>query len=145
MITPTQEDLAFRATPIRRWRMWLAAAAILVSGIGIGAVLGASWVRNTELPPFMDPERAAVRMADLVAFRLQLSPDERDSVLRVFESKRPRIDSTRLKIYPEMLEILDEVGREVAALLSPEKALIWNTQFDQLREKWRPRPAESQE
>ena len=131
-----------QALPTRRvLRLLAAGAIILCSGIAIGLGAGVRWVRQVDPLAFMEPDKATGRLADMVARHLGLSGTQRDQLLAIFESKRSRIDQARVKIYPEIQEILDEVRHEVSALLTPEQDRLWNERFEQMRDRWRPRSA----
>jgi len=123
----------------RTWRLLAAGGIILCSGIAIGFGLGARWVRQGDPLGFIEPDKAPARLADMVAWQLGATGAQRDQILAIFESKRDRIDRARLKAYPEIQEILDEVRREVGGVLTTKQAMLWNERFEQLRERWRPR------
>lgn len=125
----------------RTWRLLLAGAIILCSGIAIGVGLGVRLVRASDPGAFLDPDRASVRLVDILAWQLGLDAAQRESILKIFESKRDRIDAARSKIYPEIQGIAEEVRHEVAAVLTRAQAELWNQRFDELRERWRPRGA----
>lgn len=119
-------------------RMFAAGLLILCAGVVIGWGLGFRAGRVRDSPLMVDPRAVPTRMADLVSRQLGLNKVQQERLHEIFESKRLEIDSVRSRILPEMDVILEDIRKQVEAVLDPAQAKAWNEKFHELRERWRP-------
>jgi hypothetical protein len=77
-------------------------------------------------------------MADKLSRRLDLRPEQRDSVRAILERHRPTMDSLWSEFRPRIRAVDESLQREIAAQLDPAQ----REKFAKLRERYeRMRPA----
>lgn len=109
---------------------WRQVVPALLIGLALGAGLGrwAHWRHHGG----GSPERRYGRMVERFSRALDLTPDQRDRVESILETKRQRIRALRAETRPRFEEIRRSTKEEIRKVLTPEQA----ERFARLEEKW---------
>ena len=121
-----------------RWRSILLAAVIFVSGAVVGAAVTIAVVRHRAQTALRHPEQVPAQLAARIGKRLRLDAGQEAAVSRVLAEHQTALAGLRRRDTPQVAAELDQVRREVAAVLTPEQAARWNRWFEQRRERWLP-------
>jgi len=127
--------------PIRKRRRWLSillGMVIFVSGLIIGAAGATIGMRNTFLRALHHPEQSAVELADRLRRPLKLDDSQLRQIELIFKKHQARFEQIRIEIQPRVVEELDQVEAEVAAVLNPKQRAEWHKRFAGLRATWIP-------
>jgi hypothetical protein len=111
-------------------------ASGVVVGVGLTVVGAVAQAQHNIKHPELQPARWTERLTR----RLDLSPDESERVGRVLADAFLRVEAIRRSTYPEVTGELDRIEREVAEVLSEEKAERWRDYLKTLRRDWMPPP-----
>ncbi|HEU4648576.1 MAG TPA: periplasmic heavy metal sensor [Gemmatimonadales bacterium] len=105
-------------------------SATFLVGLVVGLV-GGRWIRRG---PFDRPSGrpTPVAMADRLSRRLDLRPEQRDSVRAILERHRPTMDSLWSEFRPRIRAVEESLQREIAAQLDPAQ----QEKFAKLRERY---------
>lgn len=121
-----------------RTRAAVLLGAMFVLGLVVGLFGGRLLHRGPFGPRPAPPTPAA--MADRLGRRLDLRPEQRDSVRAILERHRPSLDSLWGEFRPRVRAMEDTVQQEIAAQLDPGQ----REKFTKLRRRFeRMRPAPS--
>jgi hypothetical protein len=127
--------------PRRRTALTLVlATAILLCGmiIGSGLTLHVLWSRL--LSNIQDLDNLPARITHRMERPLDLSDQQASEVEAVLNRHFQHIQAIRAEVYPKMSAQLDEIRKEVGAILSPKQREQWDKSFDRLRAKLVPPP-----
>lgn len=84
------------------------------------------------------PEKRVFQDTKLLQKKLGLTDEQTREVLAIFKEKLKVFDSLRRETDPRVQEQLDNLKKEVAAILDKGQAQKWNTWFDKTRKMWTP-------
>ena len=106
-----------------RWKVWLALAAIFLSGIAIGA-LGTRQVIKHYITQVASGEKGAIEQVVMKRFRLELGlSDQQAAALRPILADTVRgIHQVRLSMRPQVEAILERSAVRMKQHLSPSQA-----------------------
>lgn len=128
-----------RAAP-RRWRAVALALVIFTSGAVAGAALTITTLRRTTQTAFRQPELVPARLAARIRSRLRLDAGQEAAVARIFAERQAAWIGIRRSVRPQVEAELEGLRRDVAAILTPGQAALWNRWFRRGRERWLPSP-----
>lgn len=115
--------------PPRRawWKTTLIVIALLLCGGFAGSAITGMVLRRMMLETIQHPERITRHLHERIRQDLKLTDEQSAEVLRILEKHtRSLVDAHR--------GAMDEVEREVAALLTPEQAKAWKERVARRRE-----------
>ena len=137
-VTPPERP-SIAVVPHRR--TWLYVLLWLII-FGSGTVVGAGstlWiVRNRVLEGIQHPERAPAGLARHLQRMLDLDDTQRDQVEDIFEHRQKELQKVRRAFQPEVEAQLDQVDKEVSAVLNDVQRTEWQSRFRELRDRWLP-------
>lgn len=109
---------------------WKQIVVSLLIGLAAGAAAGrwAGLLRHGR----WDDEKRYARMLERFNRELDLSPEQRDKVAAVLESKRLKVQALRAEVRPRFEELRRSAKDEIRALLRPEQ----KTAFEKLEARW---------
>ena len=122
----------------RRWLTLLLALVIFVAGMASGAALTVHFAVSRLQFAIHHPEAAPPRIAAAIQRRLDLDDAQSAEVEKIIAKHQLEIAAIRRKFQPEIIEQLDSVLDEVAAVLQEPQREKWTTLFDQFQERWLP-------
>jgi hypothetical protein len=108
--------------------------ATFLLGLVVG-LFGGRWLHPGQLGP--RPRPTPVALADHLSRRLDLRPEQRDSVRAILERHRPTMDSLWSEFRPRIRAVDESLQQEITAQLDPAQ----RDKFAKLRERYeRKRP-----
>jgi hypothetical protein len=122
----------------RRWLTLLLALVVFVAGMASGAALTVHYAVNRLQFAIQHPEFAPARIATTLQRRLDLDDAQTSQVEQIMVRRQVEISAVRRKFRPEIVEQLDAVRNEVAAVLTEPQREKWTQLFDQFQERWLP-------
>jgi predicted Co/Zn/Cd cation transporter (cation efflux family) len=84
------------------------------------------------------PEVAPARIAATIQRHLRLDDAQTAKVEQILAQRQVEIAAIRSKFQPEIVEQLDSVRDEIAAVLDEPQRAKWTTLFDQFQQRWLP-------
>lgn len=115
------------------------AAVLLGATFLVGLVVGLFGGRWLHPGPFGPrPRPTPVAVADHLSRRLNLRPEQRDSVRAILERHRPTMDSLWSEFRPRIRAVDESLQQEIAAQLDPAQ----REKFAKLRERYERRRPE---
>lgn len=121
-----------------RWRSVFLAVVIFVSGAVAGAAATIVTLRHRAQTAIRHPEQAPAKLARSIGKRLRLDASQEAAVRAVLARHQPALAGLRRGASPQAGAELEELRRDVAAVLTPQQAARWNRWFEQRRERWLP-------
>jgi predicted Co/Zn/Cd cation transporter (cation efflux family) len=91
------------------------------------------------------PEAAPPRIAAVIQRRLDLDDQQRAEVEQIVAKHQIEIAAIRRKFQPEIVDELDSVRDEIAAVLKEPQRERWTQQFEQFKQRWLPPAPPKQE
>jgi len=121
-----------------RWLTLLLALVVFVAGMASGAALTVHYAVGRLQFAVHHPEVAPARIATTIQRRLGLDDAQTARVEQIMAKRQVEIAAIRRKFQPEIVEQLDSVREEVAAVLDESQRTRWTQLFDQFQERWMP-------
>jgi hypothetical protein len=120
------------ATP--RWRAIVALLMVFAAGAAGGALLE-DVVDEIDWPEFeaRDHDDRWGDSEETILANLDLTPEQRASIDRLFEAREDRLESYWDAQLPELERLVDSSRQEIRSLLSPEQQAIYDTHVSRLR------------
>jgi Spy/CpxP family protein refolding chaperone len=118
--------------------MALAAAGIFACGMVCGAGLTLLVVVHSVRQAVQHPERRPPQGANWLAHKLDLTPPQREQVLRILEEQNADLIALRRENWPRVNARLEKTEAEIAKVLRPEQQEKWHRLAAQLRARWLP-------
>lgn len=117
-----------------RWKAILALVMVFAAGLAGGAVLE-DIADDIDRPVFADDhdDDDDDLTEETILAKLDLTPEQRASIERVFEAREARLESywdTRL---PDLEGLIDSTRSEIRSILTPEQRAIYDSQLTRLR------------
>ena len=134
----TEERAVPRFRASRRWPSVLLCFVFFLCGMVIGGGGTLIVTKHVMLYRLHHPEKRVLQDAKLLQKKLGLTDEQTREVLAIFREKLKVFDSLRREIDPRVQEQLDNLKRDVAAVLDKGQAQKWNTWFEKTREMWTP-------
>jgi hypothetical protein len=115
-------------------RTLLLGSVILLSGmiIGSGLTLHVIWNRVTTM--LQHPDAIPERWTERLQSRLDLTPEQAERIEQIMRERQEALRDLRREWQPLLMEELDRLQEEVAAVLDEEQARKWNERCTYLRE-----------
>jgi Spy/CpxP family protein refolding chaperone len=133
-------------TPARR-RPWVRSlvlgVVILLCGGAIGSVVTAVVLEQQPMHGMRRPDRLPQRIAEEMQRKYNLTDDQEQKILAIFEEHTNKLSAIRREVQPRVDAEHEAVRRSVEAVLTAEQAEQWRKEYEQMRRLWHPRPAES--
>jgi len=121
-----------------RWRSVLLALVIFVSGAVAGAAVTVVTLRHKAQTAIRNPEKVPAQLAAKISERLRLDPAQEAAVRKILAGHQAALSGIRRGASPQVQAEIDELQREVAAVLTPQQAARWNRWVEQRRKRWLP-------
>lgn len=118
-----------------RWKAVLALLTVFVAGLAGGGLLE-DIVDDIDRPAFAaeDHDDGDDDLSEeTILANLDLTPEQRANIERVFEAREARLESywdTRL---PDLEAVIDSTRGEIRSILTPEQLTIYDSQLTRLR------------
>jgi len=122
----------------RRWLTLFVALVIFVAGMASGAALTVHYAVGRLQFAIHHPEVAPARIAATIARRLDLDADQTAQVEKIVANRQVEIVSIRRRFQPEILQQLNSVRDEIAAVLTEPQREKWTKLFGQFQQRWLP-------
>jgi predicted Co/Zn/Cd cation transporter (cation efflux family) len=114
------------------------ALVIFVAGLASGVALTVHFAVSRLQFAIHHPEAAPPRIAAVIQRRLDLDDQQRAAVEKIVAQHQLEIAAIRRQFQPEIVEQLDSVRDEIAAVLSEPQRARWTLLFEQFKERWLP-------
>ena len=122
----------------RRWLTILLALVVFVAGMASGVALTVHFAVNRLQFAIHHPEAAPPRIAAVIQRRLDLDDQQRAAVEKIVAKHQLEIAAIRRQFQPEIVDQLDSVRDEIAAVLTEPQRERWTQLFEQFKERWLP-------
>jgi hypothetical protein len=122
----------------RRWLTLLLALIVFGAGMASGAALTVHYAVSRLQFAIHHPEAAPPQIAAAIGRRLRLDAAQTAKVEQILAKRQVEIAAIRRKFQPEIVEQLDSVRDEIAAVLDEPQRAKWGTLFAQFQERWLP-------
>jgi hypothetical protein len=98
------------------WQIWLVLIAIFGTGVAGGWLVERHIVRRQpQLPP--PPEVWVARQIERVASEVDLTPEQKEHIKPIIAARMEEL----FKLRRQAIDILDQMGKQIAAELTPEQ------------------------
>jgi Spy/CpxP family protein refolding chaperone len=117
-----------------RWRAVLALVMVFAAGLAGGAALE-DIVDDIDRPLFAagdDDDDDDVSEETILA-NLDLSPEQRASIERMFETREDRLEAYWDRQLPDLEALIDSSRSEIRGILTPEQRTTYDSQLTRLR------------
>jgi hypothetical protein len=116
------------------WLPLLLSIVILMIGIGIGSATTALVMNKTFTDAIHKPERGRRMLMEHLIHQLDLSDEKAAEVETLIEDRFSELDELHDEFMPRVMEQLDILEEEVAAVLDPEQEARWREGVARMRE-----------
>lgn len=133
-------DMPAKAARPRR-RSWIAvllSCVIFACGFLAGGSVVFLYLRNQALFAVHHPQRMPSQIARRLTNLLDLSPDQAAAVQQILQRRQSRLMEIRRDVQPRVVVELDQLEREIAAVLNPRQQEEWHAITRRLRRTWLP-------
>lgn len=111
------------------WQIWLVLVAIFGTGVAGGWLVERHIARRqAEIPP--PPEVWAARLIQHVAREVDLTPEEKERIEPIVAARMEEL----FKLRRQAIDILDQMGRQIAAELTPKQRVKYEKILQARRE-----------
>ncbi|MHC4115391.1 MAG: hypothetical protein ACYSSL_08760 [Planctomycetota bacterium] len=141
----TKDDTIKYIEKMHRWRMAFFGLVILLAGIVIGSAFTFVFVRHAPFDNSSDSGRAAAKMLDRLAPRLQLSAEQQKSLEAILKKYMERLHEIRSDARPRISKQLQEMNDEISALLTKDQMRIWERHIKSVRKQLHPQAPHSRQ
>lgn len=131
-------ELSTSVNPRRRWLTIVLALVIFLAGVVSGAALAVVVAVNRIQFAIHHPESAPARIAAVISRRLDLDDSERAKVEAIIAERQIEIAAIRRRFQPEVLQQLEKLRDEIAAVLDDTQRARWSELFVQFKNRWLP-------
>jgi hypothetical protein len=107
-------------------------AVILACGMAIGSGATILWIRHQMHRMRGEPDRMPVELASRIQAKLALSPDQATGVEQILRKNLEAVQRIHQETFPRVQAEVDKMRAEVSALLTPQQAEKWNSDFDEI-------------
>lgn len=122
----------------RRWTVLVMALVIFLAGMASGAAVTVVYAVNRLQYAIHHPEVAPARIAATLSRRLDLTVEQRDEIEKIIARRQTEIAAIRRQFQPQVVDQLESVHAEVAAVLDDAQRAKWTQLFDQFKKRWLP-------
>lgn len=122
----------------RRWLTILLALVIFAAGVVSGGGLAVLFLVNRLQYAIHHPEVAPARIAATLDRRLGLDDEQEQQVEQIIARHQTEIAAIRRQFQPQIMQQLDQVRDEVAAVLTEPQREKWSQLFEQFQSRWLP-------
>jgi hypothetical protein len=129
---------ALPARPRRRWPTILLAFLLLFGGAVIGGGVTLLVVVHRVQYAIHHPSEFPARATARLRRSLDLTDQQAQAVEGILRQRQAALQEIRRDVQPLVEAQLDELQKEVAAVLNKEQARKWNRLFDEKRRTWMP-------
>jgi Skp family chaperone for outer membrane proteins len=136
--TNSTEPLPTTESPRRRWPIVLMALVIFLAGMASGAAVTIVYAVNRLQYAIHHLEVAPARISATLARRLDLSNEQQQEIEQIIARRQTEITAIRHEFQPRIVQQLDSVYSEVAAVLDDAQRTKWSRLFEQFKERWLP-------
>jgi predicted Co/Zn/Cd cation transporter (cation efflux family) len=124
--------------PRRRWLTLLLAALIFVAGLISGSGLTMVVAVHRLQYAIHHPEEAPNRIATMLQRRLRLDNEQKAKVESIVAAHQVELMAIRRQFQPKVVDQIDQIRKEIGAVLNDSQREHWTTMFDDLRDRWLP-------
>jgi Spy/CpxP family protein refolding chaperone len=136
--SPSTAPLPNIDTPRRRWTVVVMAIVIFLAGMASGAAVTVVYAVNRLQYAIQHPEVAPARIATNLARRLDLTNEQRDEIEKIMTRRQTEIAAIRRRFQPQIVEQLESVRTDVAAVLDDSQRTEWTQLFERFKQRWLP-------
>ena len=129
----------------RRWLAALLGVAVFIAGGVVGAGLTLYFIRERVLYAIHHPQEVPARLSQQLKKTLGLNGQETERIREIIAKRQLRIQQLRRDVQPRVEAQVEDLRKEIADALPPEKAAQWNAWFEQMKQTWLPPPPEAPE
>ncbi len=122
----------------RWWTRLLLYLIIFVSGTVVGAGGAVMIVRQGVIRAVHHPEDMPRLIAQRMRGVLSLSTEQAEQVEQILRRRQSALQDIRRQYQPQVEAELDEIDRQISAVLTAEQRPSWQQRFRQLRSTWMP-------
>jgi Spy/CpxP family protein refolding chaperone len=117
-----------------RWRAVLALVMVFAAGLAGGAALE-DIVDDIDRPVFAagDHDDDDDVSEETILANLDLSPEQRASIERMFETREDRLEAYWDRQLPDLEALIDSSRSEIRGILTPEQRTTYDSQLTRLR------------
>lgn len=118
-----------------RWKAMLALVMVFAAGLA-GGPLVEDIVDDIDRPVFAadhDDDDDHDLSEETILANLDLTPEQRASIERVFEAREDRLESYWDTQLPDLEALIDSTRGEIRDILTPEQRTIYDSQLTRLR------------
>jgi len=132
-------DESQKITAIRRpWgRSLVLGFIILVCGAVMGSVITALVIEERPGRWTRHSERLPERIAEEMRAKYNLTDDQTNQILAVFQDHAKKLSEIRAEVQPRVEAEHEALRATVESILTPEQAAQWRSEFEQMRRPWR--------
>jgi hypothetical protein len=123
---------------MKRYKVWLAIAAVFIAGFGSGAVVTRVMVRHFVQRIVHNPGRVREFVERRLATRLRLDAEQRRQTAQTLAHTEEGIRALRREFAPRFLSILSNTESEISATLTPEQRERLAAFKEENRQLWQP-------
>lgn len=124
--------------PPGRWRAVALALVIFVSGAVAGAAIAVTAGRRAARAAFREPDLVPARLAARLRCRLRLAPVQEAAMARILAARQASWLEIRRSTRPRVDAELEQLRREVAAVLTPRQVEKWDRWLERGHRRWFP-------
>jgi hypothetical protein len=117
-----------------RWKAVLALVMVFAAGFAAGALV--EDIADDLDRPFAeadDDDDGGAQSEETILANLDLTPEQRAGIERVFEAREDRLETYWDSQLPDLDAVIDSSRDEVRGLLTPEQRTIYDSQVTRLR------------
>jgi len=122
---------------MKRWKTWLALAAVFICGVAVGSVATAGWIRGA-VARFVrgGPPMAREVLVRRLVRDLKLDESQRAVADAVVSRAQQQLQDLRLRTLPEVESILEDGLTELKAVLGSEQQAKADELYVLARDRW---------
>jgi hypothetical protein len=114
---------------VHRRHLLIFSLLIFLSGLLLGSGGTLIFMRYRFVHIMRNPRQLHENLADHMSHDLALSPEQRDQIRQIVQTRMENMQRLRSQTRPLMDEQYQKMQSEIKALLSPEQATKWERQF----------------
>jgi hypothetical protein len=139
----TKDDTIKYIEKMHRWRMAFFGLVILLAGIVIGSAFTFVFVKRASFDNSPDSGRAAAKMLDRLAPRLQLSAQQQKSLKTILKEYMENLQQIRNEARPKISEQLRKMNDQTSIVLTKKQKRIWDRHIKDVRKQLYPQAPHS--
>jgi Spy/CpxP family protein refolding chaperone len=111
------------------WQIWLVLIAIFFTGV-TGGLLLERHIAHRQVPRPPPPDVWVARQMERIAGEVQLTPEQKERIRPIIAANIDQL----IKLRRQAIDILDQMGKQIAAELTPEQRAKYERILQERRE-----------